>query len=300
MNKHLKEIFTINLLYMLLAALLLTIGVMVQQKNLIIGLLFTEWIIIFLPTLAFVKVKKIRLVDLRIQPLSFKDSILTIWTTIFFYPIVIFINLTFNYLLNLFIKYDPVQIPLPNSFEEYLIYLPVVVLSAAICEEFFFRGLMLWSYRGIGREKAIVFSSVLFGIFHFNYQNFIGPILLGIIFGYLVYKTGSIFAGIIGHMTHNFISITLGYMAMNHLSQLEQNIQSTNQEANLISAMISWGIMALLSVQVVKWLIKRIGKDQFENKVESMRVGETGTIPWIPVYIVTISYLIIIILSFNI
>ncbi|MCG8484662.1 MAG: CPBP family intramembrane metalloprotease [Clostridia bacterium] len=300
MNKHLKEIFTMNLFYMFIASLLLTLGVIVQQRDLIIGLLITEWVLIFLPAFIFVRVKKIRLKDLNIQPLTLRDGILTILITVFSYPIVVFVSLTFNFILSLFVEFDPVQIPLPRTFEEYLIYLPVISLSAGICEEFFFRGVMLWQYRGLGKRNAIIISSLLFGLFHFNYQNLIGPILLGIIFGYLVYKTGSIFAGIIGHMTNNFISLTLGYMVMTYSSEIEQNTQGVSDFTGLISAMISWGIMAFISLQVVKWLIGKIGKNHQVKDVEGMRLSEMGKMPWIPIHIVIGAYLVITLLSFNI
>ncbi len=300
MNKHLKEIFTMNLFYMFIASLLLTLGVIVQQRDLIIGLLITEWVLIFLPAFIFVRVKKIRLKDLNIQPLTLRDGILTILITVFSYPIVVFVSLTFNFILSLFVEFDPVQIPLPRTFEEYLIYLPVISLSAGICEEFFFRGVMLWQYRGLGKRNAIIISSLLFGVFHFNYQNLIGPILLGIIFGYLVYKTGSIFAGIIGHMTNNFISLTLGYMVMTYSSEIEQNTQGVSDFTGLISAMISWGIMAFISLQVVKWLIGKIGKNHQVKDVEGMRLSEMGKMPWIPIHIVIGAYLVITLLSFNV
>lgn len=300
MNKYFKEIFTMNLFYMLIASMLLTLGVMAQQWDLIKGLLLTEWVLVFLPALIFIKVKKISFKNLRIQPISLQDGILTILITIFLYPIVVFVSLTFNYILSIFVEFNPVSIPPPTTFEAYLAYIPVVVLSAGICEEFFFRGVMLWQYRGLGKKNAIIISSILFGLFHFNYQNLVGPILLGVVFGYLVYKTGSILAGIIGHMTNNFISITLSYLVMAHSSEIEKNVQEVSEFAGIISAMIFWGFVALISLQFVKWLMRKVGNHHQEKKVQGMRLSEIGKLPWIPIYIVTCAYLVITILSFNI
>lgn len=299
MNRHSKEIFSINLFFLILAALLLTLGVIVQQMNLMLGLFITEWFLIFVPTYVYIRAKGISIKELRVQVLPLRDGLLTILVTLFSYPIVIFMSITFNYILSLFVEFDLVSIPLPTSFEEYLIYLPIVALSAGICEEFFFRGLMMSVYGKTGKRNAIIISSLLFGLFHFNYQNFIGPVILGIIFGYLVYKTGSIFAGVIGHITNNFISITLGYIITINSPQLEQTAKSVDETTGLISAMITWGIMAFICLQIVKRLINKIGMKHEIKEVEVMHLNQVGKMPWIPIGIVAAAYLTLTIMSFN-
>ncbi len=63
------------------------------------------------------------------------------------------------------------------------------------------------------RKKAIIYSAILFGIFHFNVQNLLGPIYLGLLFGIIAYKTDSIYPTIIGHTVNNTIALTIGYFA---------------------------------------------------------------------------------------
>jgi len=105
------------------------------------------------------------------------------------------------------------MIPTATNTAEYLLLFAVIAGSAGICEEIFFRGVILNGYESeVGLKWGAVFSGLLFGIFHFNPQNFFGPIILGIVFSYLVQLTGSIIAGIVAHMANNGIAVTMGYM----------------------------------------------------------------------------------------
>ena len=101
------------------------------------------------------------------------------------------------------------QLPMATNKSEYVKLLFIISVSAGICEEIFFRGFVLSGYERMGKRRAIIFSAILFGFFHFNIYNLAGPIILGLIFGYLVIETGSIFAGMIGHMVNNGFAVTL-------------------------------------------------------------------------------------------
>jgi hypothetical protein len=105
------------------------------------------------------------------------------------------------------------MIPTATNTAEYLLLFAVIAGSAGICEEIFFRGVILNGYESeVGLKWGAIFSGLLFGIFHFNPQNFFGPIILGIVFSYLVQLTGSIVAGIVAHMANNGIAVTMGYL----------------------------------------------------------------------------------------
>ncbi len=74
-----------------------------------------------------------------------------------------------------------------------------------------FRGVILNAYNKLGYRKSIIITGVLFGLFHFTILNFVGPAILGIIFGIMVYKTNSLYSSIIAHTVNNGIALTIGY-----------------------------------------------------------------------------------------
>ncbi len=293
MNRLSKKILEINLFYMLAAVLLLVVGTMVQQRNLISGLLITEWLLIMFPSLIFLKFHKISFGEIRFRPIKVKNGFLVVLITMLLYPIVLFMNVSFLFLLKIFIDFDFNSMPVPKDFNQYLLYIPAMVLSAGICEEFLFRGLIMSRFRIFGRKNAIVLSAVLFGIFHFNYQNIIGPVVLGVIFGYLVYKTGSLMAAVIGHITNNMISLTLAYISMAMAS--DKSLENTMNATDLIGSVIFIGIIALVCIYLIMFLMNRINEEpvKTEGCANFVFLSEVGFLPWFPVLAVTIGYLII-------
>ena len=265
----------INTLYFLTALLLISLGAAFQERDVLKGLLFTEYVLVLLPPLVYIKLKGDSLKRvLRLNGLRLKHVMLVILITILSYPVALFFNLVGMTLLSIFGEIMQPPIPTAENLGEYFVLMLVIAVSAGICEEVFFRGLMLRGYEGLGTANAIFISSVLFGIFHFNLQNFLGPIVLGLIFGYLVYRTDSIFAGILGHITNNGVAVTLGYAA-NLLNErlLDPSIEAVQGAMpgtlQLIGAAFIVGIWAVVSGSLAYVLLRMIIRDT-ESRVKAL------------------------------
>ena len=90
-----------------------------------------------------------------------------------------------------------------------------VVMTAilpAICEEYMHRGLLLYEVRGIGIKKAIIISSLLFGLLHFSIDKVFYTMILGMLIAFVAVTTRSIVPAIIIHFVNNFIVVTLEYI----------------------------------------------------------------------------------------
>ncbi len=93
------------------------------------------------------------------------------------------------------------------SFLTQLIGLGVVV---PICEELLFRGLFYRRLKDSIRVSwAIIWSALLFGIFHGNIVQGIYGFLCGIIFAWIYEKYGSVKAPIFAHIVMNLVSVCL-------------------------------------------------------------------------------------------
>lgn len=260
-------ILGINVVYFLTALLLLSFGFAYQEKDVLRGLLFTEYVLILLPPLVYIKLKgdSFKRV-LRLNPLRLKHAMMVILITALSYPVALFFNLVGMTLLSTFGEIIQSPVPTAENFQEYFILMFVIAVSAGICEEVYFRGLVLRGYERLGTANAIVISSVLFGIFHFNLQNLLGPIVLGLIFGYLVYRTDSILAGILGHLTNNGVAVTLGYIAnLAHEKLMDQAVDSM-QEAmpgtlQLVGLTFLVGIWATVFGLLAYFLLRVIIRD---------------------------------------
>jgi len=91
-------------------------------------------------------------------------------------------------------------------------------LIPAFCEEWFFRGMLL---RALSKEwkawTAILTTAILFGVFHIlsnsaiSLDRFLPTMLMGILLGYIAWKSNSIWPSFILHSLHNAAVVFLGY-----------------------------------------------------------------------------------------
>lgn len=268
------DVLGTNILYLVIAIVLLTLGAYVQHRDVKTGLIITEYVIILLPPLLYAKFRGHSFKDIkkifRLNKLRVKHGILIVLIGILAYPVVAFFNLIVLTCLSMFGELKQMPIPTANNMGEYFVLMLIVSMSAGICEEVYFRGLVLHVYERLGKTNAIVITSVLFGIFHFNIQNLIGPIILGIIFGYLVQRTNSLFAGIIGHMTNNGVAVTLGFLV--NLSRInisdEKVAQAATGTKELMGATFFMGCIGLFTGIGAYKLLKIIINDTEEKKCE--------------------------------
>lgn len=84
----------------------------------------------------------------------------------------------------------------------------VVGILAPIAEELVFRGLVFrrmkdWMKPGL----AVVFSSLLFGLYHGNMVQFLYATLMGMILAVIYHRTGTLWTSILAHITANLWSL---------------------------------------------------------------------------------------------
>lgn len=105
------------------------------------------------------------------------------------------------------------------------IILLTVGIVAPFTEEFIFRGVIYKTLnKRISIKWSIIIQGILFGVFHMNLIQGTYAAFLGILFGYLTYKSKSIWPAIIMHITNNIIAtlsgFVLDYVAMNIVGYL--------------------------------------------------------------------------------
>ncbi|TCU75822.1 hypothetical protein EV204_103387 [Tissierella praeacuta] len=294
-------ILEVNLLYLLLGLLLFFLGSAVQNREIYSGLLITEYIIILIPNLLYMKSKKIPLKQsLRLNKISLKQIWYIILITIFSYSIAIFFNTLVITILSFFGELIPSSVPLPENMGLYFLSIFIIGLAPGICEEVMFRGAIMDAYSIMGKKKAIIYSAFLFGLFHLNLQNLLGPMFLGIIFGIIVYKTNSIYSSILAHILNNSIAMTIGYFGMKAQSEIgDIKAYEVPNQIQMLILLLTIGIFALVSSIILIRLIKKLPQGEIIVK-DSIQYEDTKFIYYLPIIgiiflfiIVNIKYLFI-------
>lgn len=93
----------------------------------------------------------------------------------------------------------------------------IMVICAPIAEELLFRKLLIDRTVKYGEATAILFSGLMFGLFHGNLNQFVYAFVLGLFFGFIYVKTGNIRYTILLHMLVNFLGSVVGVIILNWL-----------------------------------------------------------------------------------
>ncbi len=126
---------------------------------------------------------------------------------IFFSPIIS----VWEQLLNLIgIKLVALNIPFSTGLDLVLAVL-IVAIIPAFCEELFFRGAVLNGLRSKGLWYAVLYSSMCFALMHGNLQQLPYTFLLGVVVGYIVFYTRSIWLGVLAHALNNATVLLVSY-----------------------------------------------------------------------------------------
>ncbi|PKL73548.1 MAG: CPBP family intramembrane metalloprotease [Methanobacteriales archaeon HGW-Methanobacteriales-2] len=103
------------------------------------------------------------------------------------------------------------------------------VIAAPIVEELLFRGVMLHRFTfKLGLKKAILTSSIIFGLLH---ADFIGAFVFGMVMCILYIKTGTLIIPIIGHMLNNLLAY--GMQMLSNINQQNSALVSSTPHPNI-------------------------------------------------------------------
>jgi membrane protease YdiL (CAAX protease family) len=101
-----------------------------------------------------------------------------------------------------------------DTFPAMLLNLLMIAVLPAIAEELIFRGVFQKIFYRLFRSGhlAIWFSAFLFSTIHFQFFGFIPRLILGLVFGYLFYWSGTLWLPVISHFVNNAFPVILSYI----------------------------------------------------------------------------------------
>ena len=86
----------------------------------------------------------------------------------------------------------------------------VLVVTPAICEELFFRGYIQKSLElNLSPRRAVLFTGIVFAMFHLEWFNFVPLTLLGWYIGYIYLRSDNLLAPAVAHGINNLAALIL-------------------------------------------------------------------------------------------
>lgn len=132
-----------------------------------------------------------------------------------------------------------------NSVWQLLANIFLIALLTAIVEELMFRGaLQTILLRWTGNIHAAIWvGAALFSAMHMEFSGFLPRMALGVIFGYLVAWSGSIWPAILAHFLNNGTDVVITYLFQNKITKVDPDDQHM---FNLAGYIISFIILLVL------------------------------------------------------
>ena len=135
----------------------------------------------------------------------------------------------------------------------------VIALTPAVCEEIAFRGFIFSGLsRGDRHWGAVAITAVLFGASHGVLQQSICATLMGVLLGYIAYRTGSVYPGIFFHLANNAMSVSLDRLASSDVPgvifffDVTEDAVHYQQHWTVLSFVLATGIIYLMTKGSIK------------------------------------------------
>lgn len=156
--------------------------------------------------------------------------------------------------------YSTPDISPDTSGNKIFLYIIVIAVLPAICEEFLFRNAILRGMKKKGYLFAAVVSSVMFSLMHGNADQLIHQFFVGMVLAYVMHISGSLLAPIIIHFTNNLIAIGLNYVFE---SDVLAGVSDGAFAIALVIMIIFGSVLVIMSLKYFAKLEleKRLGKE---------------------------------------
>ncbi|MEZ4417496.1 MAG: ABC transporter permease subunit/CPBP intramembrane protease [Gemmatimonadota bacterium] len=201
------------------AALFFYVGIPLQARWLEKGLLATEWLLLFLPAVLFVRLGHFQVPDtlsLRLpHPRHVGGALLLIAGGT---PIAWLLAWLQSFVLP--VPWDLVEglsdLVSAESLGRLVWLLVLVAVTPAICEEIVFRGVLLGgSRRTLSASSAVLLNGLAFGLFHVSTETvfrLLPTAWLGVILAWTVWRTRSILLSSMMHLLNNGTIVLLAFL----------------------------------------------------------------------------------------
>lgn len=204
-----------NDLYLVSLLLLVTVGAVAQQVHFSLGLMLTEVVCILLPAWGMLRWQKVAVKSsARLRWPGWSSALISLLLGAAAWQVGILLEV----LTAQWFGYTPGLPPnaLPQTAGQAVLYFIALAVFAPLCEEFFFRGVLLRSWQRKGVRAALWAGSLLFVFYHLRLQGLLGLIPVAFLLTWLVWRTDSLFSGVLAHFANNALAVLYTVLSLQY------------------------------------------------------------------------------------
>lgn len=179
-----------------------------------------------------------------------------------------------------------------------------VGILAPVCEEVVFRGAIFGGLKKEGNVfKAILASGLLFGLLHMNINQASYAFVIGILLGFLVEATGSIFSSILFHVlvnsTNAIMMIISDSVVSDEMMANAEEIVNTGTLLNMICVYLVLAVIGTtIAICLLVWMSKNEGRQPILIKAWEDRKVKSGKVISVPFIIGVVISILFMLLEF--
>jgi hypothetical protein len=192
----------LGLLVLLIGVYFLLIAQFSELESLDGFVIATFEFILLIPIAVILFIRKVSWRELGLSRFETREIALGCGLLVAVYFIVIINNLVMM-ALDIITQADVISEML-GEIDSPFLFVFVIAIAAPVTEELFFRGFLFKGFREkYGWINALMFSSIIFALFHGQIATLIPTFLLGALFAYMFQRTGSVIPGMLLHFAVN-------------------------------------------------------------------------------------------------
>jgi uncharacterized protein len=145
-----------------------------------------------------------------------------------------------------------------DTIEGLLFNIFLIAVIPAIGEELMFRGVLMRIFRQWFRSPhwAVWITAIIFSAIHMQFFGFLPRMLLGVLFGYLVVFSGSLWPAIVAHFVNNSAAVISYYL--HHQQVTDDTLENIGKGPHGIF----YALVSLSFVILILWWIMRKPADK--------------------------------------
>jgi len=184
---------------------------------------------------------------------------------------------------------------------------PVMILVMGVIgplsEEVVFRGVIFGGYKRSGNVfRAVVFSALLFGLMHMNFNQAAYAVFLGIVMAVLREATGSLWGSAVFHMTVNIQNVVMMYIsnAIASDSYMQEAEALVNDTESMLAAIGVYAVIAMVTTAialcVLAWIAGNEKRETYVRQIWTGRKENRGQMVSVPLLIgivLSVAYMVL-------
>ena len=265
--------------------------------GIVTNLLISELILV-VPALIFVIATRTRLQDVLVfKPIKTSTVLMIILFTYLTMPLVTTINaFTMLFSDNVVAEMSADILNMP-----FLVMLFLMGIFGPVCEEVVFRGIVHSGYRRTGTAlQAMIFSALLFGFMHMNFNQSLYAFVIGFMLVLLKEATGSMWGSIVYHVIFNSNTVIMLYASEKWLTDLTSDATEMLDTNTLIISISVSMVIATFTIAIagccLVWIANNENRKEYLIDIWKNRKINRGrmiTVPLIISVVLCLAYMIL-------